>query len=601
MAKQDKKSAQKNRPGNATIKENPYFESGAVAALLIMVFLAASYKISGDDDFFWHLATGRFVVENHYVPDKDVFGFTSSNDEWIPFEWGWDVLTYGLYNIGGYNTILAFRSLSFSFIFLLLYLLLRKLKVNWFISVLLLFMLSVGIMDRYSPRPHIISYIFFVTISYLLLSFRYVDREKYFKRLYYLPLIFLIWGNSHMGVLAGGLFLFIFTASETIIFLKPKTFSTGDVKPLEKDKVIRLFIISLVCAIVLLINPHGLSTYIYAYSHTKMKMLETVNEWRNPFTGTMDFGFVVTVYKMFLFAGFVVLLYSFAKKDLFFGLAILGFAIYSVRAIRFTVDYEILMLPLLGVSLNHYLSKVTSDNSKSFTYRVLASPVPKVVFFVFFLYVSSLIPSNKIYDTLKYYRVSGWGINDEFIPVQLFDFIKATNIAGTPFNQFGTGGYMVWNFPGQKNFIDSRNLNDRLFYEYDNIMSMRPGFEKKLEQYGIDFVIYLDPDLIRRPAELNGVVTAYLNKSSDWKLVFWDDKSLLYLKNIPKFSDVINKYEYKVLNPYSALFNKNDFISKVKGDVKKTKEELKRKQEAEPKGYLFNGMNEMAGRYLTGQ
>src|SRR5260221_7019847 len=131
-----------------------------LASLLVLVFFASSYKISGDDDFFWHLATGRFVVENKHVPDKDIFGYTSANDEWIPFEWGWDVLTYGLYNIGGYNAVLAFRSLAFCFIFFLLYLLLRKFKVNSLVIIIVLFSLLVGCMDRLSPRPHIITYIF---------------------------------------------------------------------------------------------------------------------------------------------------------------------------------------------------------------------------------------------------------------------------------------------------------------------------------------------------------------------------------------------------------------------------------------------------------
>jgi hypothetical protein len=121
--------------------------------------MAVSYQISGDDDLFWHLATGRYIVENKVVPDKDVFGHITSGTEWIPFEWGWDLLTYGLYNIGGYNAILLFRSLAFCFIFLLLYLLLRKFRVNSFLSVFALFVLLVAIMDRFSPRPHIL-YIF---------------------------------------------------------------------------------------------------------------------------------------------------------------------------------------------------------------------------------------------------------------------------------------------------------------------------------------------------------------------------------------------------------------------------------------------------------
>lgn len=599
-----KSKAQKNRPGRASPEptlttsytENKYYVYGMLLVFLVLVFLASSYKVSGDDDFFWHLATGRFVVENKYVPDKDIFGYVTSGDEWIPFEWGWDVLTYGLYNIAGYNTILVFRSIMFCLIFFIYFMLLRRFKINSIISIVVLFTLLVAVIDRLSPRPHIVTYVFFVTLLYILLTFRYLNREKYFKRLYFLPLIFLVWGNVHMGVLAGGLLLFIFTVSEIIQYYLPNKFKAGEVRALNKKELQRLFIISALCALVLLINPHGLQTYLYAYEHTKMKMLETVNEWQKPFSSKLDFGFVVTLYKVFLFGGIIVLIYAFVKRDLFFGLVYIGFLIYSVRAIRFTVDYEIILAFFIAYSINYFIIRQAAK-SVSFKKVIYGNPI-KVIIWLFFVYIISQIPSNNIYQSLQYYRVFGWGINDEFIPVQLFDFKKENDISGNPYNHFGTGGYLVWNFPGEKNFIDSRNLNDKIFTEYNLIMSMRPGFERKLDDYGVDYVIYLDPDLIRRPNELKALVPSYLSRNANWKLVFWDDKSMLFLRNIPKFTDVINKYEYKVLNPYNAIFYQKEFESNIKNNPDTAKEEMRRKAETEPNGFLFKGMREIASKWL---
>lgn len=578
------------------IEENKYVTLGLLGVFLVLVFFAASYKISGDDDLFWHLATGRYIVENKVVPDKDVFGHITSGTEWIPFEWGWDILTYGLYNIGGYNGILAFRSLAFCFIFFVYFMLLRKLMVNSFISIALLFVLLVATMDRLSPRPHIITYIFFSLLIYILMNYRYIDREKYQKRLWVIPVIFLLWANSHMGVLAGGLILFIFTISETIIYFKASSFSGVDTKPLTQVELKKLWIISVISAVVLLINPHGIQTYLYAYSHTKMKMLETVNEWQSPFNSKLDFGFIIMLYKFFLYAGILVLLYAYKKKDPFFALMSIAFAIYSVRAIRFTVDYEMIMVAFIAVSLNYFVANVKNTGFKNF----LNGNIPKGVLAAFILYVISQVPSNAIYQTLQYYRVSGWGINAEFIPTQLFDFMKEAKISGTPYNHFGTGGYLVWEFPGEKNFIDSRNLNDEIFNEYNSIMMMSPGFDKKLEERGVDYVMYLDPDLIRRPNDLKRIVVNYLSRSPNWKLVFWDDKSMLFVKNIPKFADVISKYEYRVMNPYTALFHKPEFDYNVKLDPARTREEMARKTEGEPGGYLFKTLSDAANKMLMG-
>jgi len=81
------------------LQENKYFIWGMTAAFLLCVISVTTYKIE-DDDFFWHLNTGRFIVENGYVPDKDVMGYATQDAEWIPFEWGWDVISYELYKAG---------------------------------------------------------------------------------------------------------------------------------------------------------------------------------------------------------------------------------------------------------------------------------------------------------------------------------------------------------------------------------------------------------------------------------------------------------------------------------------------------------------------
>ena len=597
MAKAKSKEVQRSKNKDiARPEENKLVTYGLVAAFLVFVFMAVSYQISGDDDLFWHLATGRYIVENKVVPDKDVFGHITSGQEWIPFEWGWDILTYGLYNIGGYNAILLFRSLAFCFIFLLLYLLLRKFRVNAFLAVFALSVLLVAIMDRFSPRPHILTYIFFVLLLYILLSYKYIDKEKYGRRLFFIPLIFLLWANSHMGVLAGGLILFVFTITETIVYLKPASFTSAELKALNKTELRNLWIISIVSALMLLVNPHGLSTYIYAYSHTKMKMLESVNEWQSPFSSKLDFGFIITLYKIFIFSGIIVLYYAFKKKDLLFALMYFSFLIYSVRAIRFTIDYEIIMSVFIIISISYVLSGIRSAGF----IKLYNGNILKGVLGAFIIYITFLIPNNEIYEKIQYYRVSGWGINSDFIPVQLFDFMKENKISGTPFNHFGTGGYLVWNFPGEKNFIDSRNLNDEIHSEYNSIMVMQPGFEKKLEDRGVDYAVYLDPDLIRRPNELKTLVTNYFSNSKKWKLIFWDDKSMLFVKDVPKFAEVINRYEYKVIDPYTAMFNKPEFENNIRLDPETARNELKRKLDTEPNGYLFRNINAAANKVLQG-
>lgn len=585
MAKQKEKNT-----SAAAYKANPAFDYVLLAAFSLFIIFFTTFKISGDDDVFWHLATGKYVVETGHVPSTDVFGYVTQGQEWMPFEWGWDVVTYNIYKAFGYTGISVFRTTIFLLIFFIYYLILRKFRVSTTLSVFMFLIIAFGIIDRLTPRPHIISLLFFVLLLYLIISFRYFNRKNIY--LYFIPVIFLLWSNMHMGILAG-MFLFgIYVISEVITYFKPASFSSKEVSALDKKQITLLVIIFIVSLLVMLINPNGFATYIYAYSHTKMKLLETINEWRSPFDSMYSGGFVGNIYKTFLFLGVFVLYYAVKKKDLFFALVYIGFMVYSVRAVRFTVDYIIIIAIFLIVAINFIVINLRNKNLASF---INDKPALKVVISLLLVFLTFNIPNDKLYlEMLQYYRVSGFGINSDFIPTQMFDFMKEnkiTEIGEKPFNHFGTGGYLVWSFPNAKNFIDSRNLNDNIFNEYNSIISKRPGFEKKLNDYNIDYVIYLAPDLVRGPQEMQQTIISYLSQKSDeWKLVFWDDKSFLFVRNIPKFKEVIDKYDYKFLTPYNIVYQPQNVEKGFKTNLEEFKKEVNRQKTLEPKGVFINSV-----------
>ncbi len=594
------KSKLKQKTGKSALaklilQENKYFVWGMIAAFLICVFSVTTYKIE-DDDFFWHLSTGRFIVENGYVPNTDVFGYATQNAEWIPFEWGWDVISYSLYKIGGYNALFIFRSIIFCLIFFIYFRLLNKLKVNSVISVILFFTLLIAFFNRLSPRPHIFTYLFLSVLLYLLLCYRYIDRKKYSKHLYWLPVIFLIWGNLHLGVLTGILFLFVFIISEAIIYYRHQRVSNNEVTPITYAQLKNLIIIFVCSLLVLLINPHGLRTYTYAYSHTKMKMLESIAEWLSPFSSQVESGIVITLYTVLLIVGLIVLLYSFKKRDLTFALIYLVFAVYSLRAIRFTVDYEIIILPFLAVSLNFYLKQF--EKYGSFILKFIYGNALKVLLITAFIFLAFQFQKDSFYISLEYNREAAFGISSRFFPVEMLKFIKDNNIKGTPFNNFDTGGYLKWEVPDQKIFIDSRNINDEIFFEYMSILNMQGDFSRKLDKYGTDYAYLFDSKLIRFPNILKQSVTAHFFSDTNWALVYWDDESMLFLKNVPKNSELISKYGYKVFNPFTAMFNRPQFEKDIRDFPAIAKTEIERKAGAEPRGYFFQGMNDIAQKIL---
>lgn len=585
----------KNKPVKLILQENKFFVWGMIAAFLVCTLSVTTHKIE-DDDLFWHLAGGRFIVENGSVPDKDVFGYPTVNAEWIPFEWGWDVISYGLYKAGGYNLISVFSSLIFILIFFLCFRILGKLKVNSVISLVLLFTLLIAWFNRLSPRPHIFTYLFLTVLLYLILCYKYISREKYFKLFYALPIMFLIWGNLHLGALTGIALLLVFIISESVIYFKHIKYSNDEVLPLTGAQLKKLLIILVCSSIVLFINPHGLKTYTYAYNHTNMKMLESIGEWLSPFSSKAETGLVLILYKVLLFLGLIIFIYAYKKRDLTLVLICAASAIYSLRAIRFTIEYELIAAPLMAISIDYFVKKL--EKSGKFILRFLHGNALKVILTAALLFLSYQFQTDSFYITLKYNREAGFGISSRFFPVDMVKFIKDNNIKGSPFNGFDTGGYLMWEIPGQKIFIDSRNINDDIFFEYMSIYNMQPGYLQKLDNYGIDYAYLFEPKLVRFPNILKQTITAHFFSDTNWALVYWDDEAVMFLKRIPKYTDLISKYEYKVFNPYTAIFERKKFEESIMSNLSVAQKEMQRKVATEPWGYFFQGMNDIAQNIL---
>lgn len=63
------------------------------AVLFLLVALSAAAPIR-NYDFFWHLATGRWIVEHRALPESDPFAVASDRKPWINGEWLFEVALY---------------------------------------------------------------------------------------------------------------------------------------------------------------------------------------------------------------------------------------------------------------------------------------------------------------------------------------------------------------------------------------------------------------------------------------------------------------------------------------------------------------------------
>ena len=74
-------------------------KKSAVAVALFLLLLPAAVGPIFSYDFFWHRATGRWIVEHRALPLTDPFTAGSYRVEWINGEWLWEAIVYSLHSI----------------------------------------------------------------------------------------------------------------------------------------------------------------------------------------------------------------------------------------------------------------------------------------------------------------------------------------------------------------------------------------------------------------------------------------------------------------------------------------------------------------------
>jgi hypothetical protein len=84
---------------------------------LFAAFTLAAFGAIRSYDFFWQLATGRWIVEHRALPLTDPFTLASEKSEWIDGEWLYEVVLYGAHSLVGLKGLSWLRGLLAAAIF----------------------------------------------------------------------------------------------------------------------------------------------------------------------------------------------------------------------------------------------------------------------------------------------------------------------------------------------------------------------------------------------------------------------------------------------------------------------------------------------------
>jgi len=557
------------------------FSYSASIALLCAVVAMMCFSAIADDDVFWHLANGRWIWEHRSIPEADVLSYPTAGVTVMPTEWGWELFTFLLVKITG--TLASLQVLTAVIWLAIVGLLTRIMKksgISPSVMVLVLLVTSVISLDRMSPRPHLITLLGMSLVLSRYFHARYLGKGG-MRSMLVLPAVFVVWTNMHPGVLAGALLLTLLYAAEWLRLIVPPTAGSGS-SPLDRDELKFFGLAWLACVAALFVNPHGWRTWVFLFQHANFGLLSTVIEWQSPFSSTVSSG-NVWLFRIAFFAYAITILYALRSKDPLHALLYAAFALYALRAVRFQSEFAIVNAVGVALSIEYVIRKTPEAVSKTLTGTAgtLAAMIPCVVMLF-------SIPGNQLYGALRYHNRFGTGIDNDYFSSGLMKFMKDNGVAGRPFNSFSIGGWISWELPGEKTFIDSRDFDERIAAVYDSTMGMLPGFEEKLASFGVDYVVLQLPDLRQNPRSMMATLIPYCSShKEEWKLVYWDDWSFLYLRYTERFKPLCDRYEYAVADPYlySALHERFDSLRV--SDAGRFSREISRKIAEEPDGVIL--------------
>jgi hypothetical protein len=171
----------------------------------------ASLNSITNGDFWWHLRTGMGILANHAVPHSGLYS-QSASLPWMASSWLYDVLVAVGFKLLDLRTP-AVLAIVFKFALAVLTFLLAGGLRGKFWTAVVLSAAAQYILGAMPPLPLYCSVLAFAVELILLMQCRATGNVR---RLYWLPLLFLLWANIDVQFVIGIFLLLLFVVATLI-------------------------------------------------------------------------------------------------------------------------------------------------------------------------------------------------------------------------------------------------------------------------------------------------------------------------------------------------------------------------------------------------
>lgn len=501
---------------------------------ILLLFFVFSFLFradhSFDQDLGRHIKLGEIIIETGQVPKTNLFSYTNPDFPFINTHWLFEVMAFLFQQAGFLQLLLIIKVIAMMVSVWLVLKIIPKEKQALLLPVGFIFLHVLR--ERIELRPEIFSFLFTATTYYILEKFT----KNGNKGILFLPIIQLIWINTHIYFFVGLMLQAIFILSSWgSSLLNPRGW-------LGRNLRIQLIIFA-ISVLISLLNPNGLAGLLYPlnvnqnYGYTivenqTMFFLENIN-FRNPnflfvkiSTGLIVLSVITAFFRR-----------NFQLRNIF--LAILG----GVLALMYVRSFPYLVLLSLPATMRNF-GPIKSNSAT----KLLAIIFGGLLLFESYFYLNG-----------DYYKYRGdqhkVGIGFEENVKGAMDFVLANDLPNSIYNNFDIGSYVLYRgFPEYKVFVDGRpEAYPAQFFTgvYIPSQSDYKNFKEVEKIYGLKTIIFSHTD--QTPWGRNFLQNVI--KDPEWRIVYIDDFTIVLVSLARPGLASVEAIDLAQLNPVSYKFD----------------------------------------------
>jgi hypothetical protein len=457
-----------------------------LATLLVHALWAAAEQVTGAD-LWWAMAAGRYIVEHGAIPARDVFSYTFEGAPWSNGEWLSQVVFFELYRHWGGTAVALFKFGVVTSLFAL------AAWIGWRRSGSLVFAVGAAVLAAYVCRPYLDIrpqlFLFLCTLAVLAVIEAYRQRAGAWV-LGLLPLIMVAWANLHYSFVFGAGLLLLYAAGEggKSVFGLPG-------QAMARERTSRLGAAAVLAVLAALVNPHHVKAFLEPFTlvGTQAIWRQEIIEWQPAVLFVEErfnpalFGYLV-VGQMVIAAA--ALMSARRRFDVGDGLLVALTATMALSARRFVPLFALVSAPFLARNLAIVRARLLPRSDPELaTWRSGVAVGLLAVAASGFLLVRAVPEARKtfapgLFEGLTY---------AEFFPKSAVEFLRLNPLPARLFHIYTWGGYVMYDLPEQKVFIDGRAqavYPGEFYLESDRLESGAEGWEDVLDRWQVSVVLW---------------------------------------------------------------------------------------------------------------